>query len=415
LVVSGVNPKIAVDSQGHIHLGYYPHNSGGFYYIERFPSGNWTTPVRICGECFGFGSDLTEGPDDTVHFVWQEGYTTTTKYRRRFSDGTWSSDETVSNFSNAEHEILIDQTNVVHLAARDRYVSRSPDGDWSEFVDLPATYTIHDMVMDSQGILYLLSGDNRNPYDGLYYHVKRPGQEWSIPQLVPVNGFFSGLGMTLDTDDRLHVGLGKYYITTRESVDSSASISQSVIIPSDMYSPTLSFHYEIGGLDNWTRSRLEVTISDSTTTTTSVHQFTNPVDWSHLWSALSPWAGQSITLTFTLNQAAGEPFVNLLLDDVSLGSWTTPILNDYSPVYIPANAPFTLNLTGMNFIETPTVFIDSYQADNVSWIDANTLTATFDSGFLASIYSLKVVNPSGTWTVLSISIGETLFLPFSIH
>ena len=46
---------------------------------------------------------------------------------------------------------------------------------------------------------------------------------------------------------------------------------------------------------------------------------------------MQPWAGQTVTVTFILRQAANEPYVHLGIDNVTLGSWLTPVILGVDP------------------------------------------------------------------------------------
>jgi uncharacterized repeat protein (TIGR01451 family) len=55
-------------------------------------------------------------------------------------------------------------------------------------------------------------------------------------------------------------------------------------------------------------------------TTTQVFSTTGGTPWSHEWVDLGAWAGQTVTVTFALQQAVGDAYALLALDDITVGS-----------------------------------------------------------------------------------------------
>jgi hypothetical protein len=131
---------------------------------------------------------------------------------------------------------------------------------------------------------------------------------------------------------------------------------------------------------------------------------------------LDEWSGKQITVTFTLHQGAGDPLAYLDLDDISLGSWLTPVIEAASPneIHDPQTNP-AITITGENFIQQPAVFIDQSQVDpaNVAWLDEHTLVVTLPAGMFIGKHDLKVTNPGGPAAFLpgGFRVGWALFMP----
>jgi len=81
----------------------------------------------------------------------------------------------------------------------------------------------------------------------------------------------------------------------------------------------LSFLYQLSGVSPNSGSSFGVTVSDGTVTTTLSAETTN-TGWTHRWFDLQPWAGQTVTVTFTLHQVAGDQPPWACLDEVTVGS-----------------------------------------------------------------------------------------------
>lgn len=88
------------------------------------------------------------------------------------------------------------------------------------------------------------------------------------------------------------------------------AISQTVTIPSDMINPTLSFlHRAKFGEEN-----VVVTISDDLSSTPFT--FATKFNWQQNWIDMSPWLGETVTITFS-NETPNDSFY---VDEVTLSS-----------------------------------------------------------------------------------------------
>jgi uncharacterized repeat protein (TIGR01451 family) len=99
-----------------------------------------------------------------------------------------------------------------------------------------------------------------------------------------------------------------------------------VSIPTALSLPTLSFLYRFGRSGLGTGSRLEAALQDPIATTAIFSTTAVTADWTHHWFDLSPWSGQTVTLTFNVHQQAGGPGAWAYLDEVTVGSGAHPDL-----------------------------------------------------------------------------------------
>jgi hypothetical protein len=148
-------------------------------------------------------------------------------------------------------------------------------------------------------------------------------------------------------------------------------------------------------------------------TTTEVFSTSQSVDWTHSWVDLEPWSGKTITLTLESRTAISEPYAQLTLDEVSIGSWLTPVPLVVTPPQVDVGESAAITITGDNFLEGAQVRLDHITVTDTYWIDAETLTATVPVEMTAGIYGLWVVNPGGQEGLLrgGFQVGEILFLP----
>jgi hypothetical protein len=164
-----------------------------------------------------------------------------------------------------------------------------------------------------------------------------------------------------------------------------------------MHKPTLSFMAQWRGGATQGNSIYNVTISDGISQTT-IFTGTTAHAWKQSWIPLDCWLGEEITVTFALHQAAGEPLVYLDLDDISLGSWLTPVIKTVTPNNIPhPTTGQTITITGENFLQPPSVWIDEAPVDaaSVTWVDEYTFCIVLPQNISPGYHDLKVVNPGG--------------------
>lgn len=108
----------------------------------------------------------------------------------------------------------------------------------------------------------------------------------------------------------------------------SGELTQVVTVASMLQQPTLSFLYHMP--DNPGQAEFSVEIVGATSHTVLATQALTS-DWTHVWTDLSDFAGQSVTLRFRLSGGAATVY----LDDVTLGSWAPPQIPTSTATYIP--------------------------------------------------------------------------------
>ncbi len=162
-------------------------------------------------------------------------------------------------------------------------------------------------------------------------------------------------------------------------------ITQTISLPPAMHQPSLAFYSKMIQTVPDGESYFEVRVSDGITST-QVYTRAQGADWEQGWADLSAWSGQQVEVRFILHQRAGEPPVQLYLDDISLGSWLTPLVESIAPAELEESwISTTVTITGVNFISTPTVLIGDLQATSVEFVDVHTLRATLPSTAYAGL------------------------------
>ncbi len=135
-------------------------------------------------------------------------------------------------------------------------------------------------------------------------------QEWNVnePTLVSVN----------NSDNHT----GSHHLDFDSQTTTELAISQTVTIAVNMPNPTLSFFYRFEDDGTGGDAGLEVELAWDQSTQTIFTASSETDGWQHTWKDLSPWVGESVTMTF--RRPAGNPLL-VMLDDVSLGSTSSDL------------------------------------------------------------------------------------------
>jgi hypothetical protein len=133
--------------------------------------------------------------------------------------------------------------------------------------------------------------------------------------------------------------------------------------------------------------------------------------WQRGWVDLTAFAGRTVTLTISVQGAAGSwPVADF--DEILLGSWTTPLVTDVSPPVLEGPGG-VVTVTGDNFIGTPMVTIGGLPA-TVSVVDSQHLSVIVPPALPYGQHALVVANPDGfaTTSKLGVQVGQgVLYLP----
>ena len=111
------------------------------------------------------------------------------------------------------------------------------------------------------------------------------------------------------------------------------------------------------------------------------------------------------------------------LDEVTLGTWLTPLVQQVTPTRVDANATTAITITGENFLAEPLtstytvgplVLLNGLPV-STNWLSTTTLTATVPNTLTFGTYTVQVQNPSthrGAWSQRLI-IGHQIYLPIA--
>lgn len=355
----------AIDQQGNLHVlwsgtGFESYADTGTAFVTRSTNGVWGTPIRLTTER-SQDPYITVDADDNLYAMWH----------------------------------IIFASEAVELQKR----PPEPSGSWSEPEVITSGWLSRPKLFissnDTQYCVYYTS-------TGAYLLARRAdGEAWTEPAHLGI------VDQTLLVDDRVAFFSAADDISYRRVLpvvsDQTTSLSQSITLSSTMFSPTLSFLYRLRTLQNMASGGLIVRVADESRETTVWSSGTDTgLTWHHGWADLGDWLGQTITLTFVLSEVAGTDSLHLDLDEITVGSWNTPVIESIEPPQVEADTPFTLNIQGRNFRREgtdssyilPRVLLGDSWYTGTIWINSSTLSLSSD-GMPVGIYSIAVANPDG--------------------
>ncbi|MCI0576533.1 MAG: hypothetical protein L0332_06220 [Chloroflexi bacterium] len=287
------DPSLAVGPVGEVHVLWtnYDPPDGGLHYRQRNSSGDWLVAQKVAG--LGGSSELAVAADGTLHIVWSSGEQIV--YNQRLNNGAWADTTNLSgNTGFFSYPVLaLDQSGFPHVAWGGSIYA-------AFYEDVSYTYMLSD---GSWSAVQNLSNNSDNSY---------------LPRIAID---YSGSVHIAWLDDSTGDGDLYYRGPAVTSVSGDSILTQVVTIPLTITSPSLSFLYQLGGTLSNNGSQLVAEVDDGNTTT-SLLSLTGSTGtgWAHGRADLSSWSGQSVTLTFRLEQAANAPLAWAYLDEVSLGS-----------------------------------------------------------------------------------------------
>lgn len=312
-VVGGVLKASALSPSGRPAVLF---SRGGEWLLQEYVNGRWqTTPFVALPSANLSPPTLLWDEQDRLHMVTDEwefvGVGYPLLHAVRPLQGHWSPAYHVG-FLSPIGLAAVDGNGELHVMSGDRgiYVHRRLDGALaSPPVTVPLQAGLGDLVVDDAGravvtgsttVMTLAPGANAWTTWGYT-------EGWIHRLYVARNGAPFVLG---ESSSELFL---TQLLTATQATTFGAT--QLVTIPAELPNPTLSWMQR--GIGDWAtdQTRLRVSIGDTHYDMPAVG-----VKWEQAWLDLSAWAGQTVPITFAVEQAAGDTILQVDIDDVSLGS-----------------------------------------------------------------------------------------------
>lgn len=402
------DPYFAVDRNGVLHLIF--DDDENLYYTTRKPDGTWETGEFISEYIHNYS--LTLEPPGKLHLVYPFDY------QRRSTDGeVLEKKDAAFGVRGNDIEVAPDQTVFVLDKYYIDYSYAIPEEEFHNEISLPGSATSADMEIDSKGAIFIVTVGDLDTGEG-YYFYRAPSDETFNMLVLPFskNGLQT-ISMEIDHHDLLHMvnadeNTISYMHTFSATEPEFKSIEQTVTIPPDMHKPTLSFVYKLNTDYLLEQSGLYVDVISGGLSTT-VFSTTVASDWQVVGVDMSAWAGETVDVRFTVQQAQDEPVFEIWLDEIALGSWLTPKIEAITPDQVFNWDGALVTIQGENFIDSPAVMIDDLMIEDPVFLDEFTLQFDIPSGLPAGLYDIWVINPDGQAVVAAdgLSLGCTIRLP----
>ena len=419
---SWTDPTVAVNDQGTVFITYV--TSSGTYSLVRQSSGTWETP-RVITTSSVMDMALATDLVGNFHFVYTFS-TGPTQYRRYLPDGYLAFSNKVHEYGCYDVRLAVGPDGMVHLITQEsvyaspwKYLNLAPGGSWSIPYAIEDRLTDARVVVDTNGTVHVLAV---NTFDSTYptYYYRKTVDEVYFQKVFAFPGSYMGaLSLAVDPQDRLHTAWGdwftlKYRETMLWSAESPIWLATDLSVPINAHQPTFSFMYRLESSQN-VQPVFEITVTDEHNTSAATTAFTLPQSnaWTLGWIDLQPWAGQNVTITFSLSQPVGTLPSALWIDSVSAGEWLTPVVAGVSPIHLDAWAGGWLTITGSNLPQSPIVRLGPILLDEVVVIDEGTLQAYVPPGQAVGFYEVYVLTPTEQVGVApqAVELGYHIFLP----
>lgn len=337
------NFSTIIDDNDNIHLLFLENEK--LMYIQRNTNGFWTQKQEIYdfGYYDQFFYSIKNDKNGGIHFLW---WTQTSDnqlfYAYRHPNGTISQPIHVNAFYPIrlyeDAVMTVSQDGHVYIfwtSANDNnilYIQKRPDGSWTSIERLPYNdkyYSPKNIFLDQQKRLNLIL----KAYDGFYYYAQGDNlNQWSKTWRIFE---ITGVMITAASDDTIHFFLLPFnqeepYRYTRTHYHTwparTYALTQAVRVPDASAQPTLSLFHRFEQIPGPQPARWQVQMTNAAGTTIPIALTTPTNDWQHAWADLTPWAGQTVTLTLGLEQAAGTLCAQAHVDDVVVGPMRYPNL-----------------------------------------------------------------------------------------
>jgi len=303
----------------------------GTYYSYMLDDGTWSSERLLSRE--GKSSFIAISATDNLYFAWYDEELRASMYQIRLSNGSWSPVQEIQEDLSVT-SMMLDSEENLHVVGMNGmyqivYMKRDLTNSWSPPQPLP------DRGMGTTGMAYIASPLEQ--YINVVWTGAEDGKRWLYlayldldtgiwkPPLrvadtafggqISIDVFPSTNEIALSSRDYSSIYLARFEMQS-ENADQS-TLTQVVNIPEDLQSPTLSFFYQVDAEQNRSDKMLLLIQSD----TESLSYTLEPTSgWRHHWLDASQWAGETITVTFSVSQTIDGFATWAYLDEVTLGS-----------------------------------------------------------------------------------------------
>ncbi len=411
--------QYGIDGAGMIHAIYSDPTTQAVWYMRQATDGSWRAPIQVHNSTSDSFA-ITIEPNGTVYMVARYNFML---LMHLDTNGLLRKENIyLPNISKTKFSLH-------YVPERGTYIIFTEGNGWStrqcNYYFSSVTKGTGEFVglkYDTERNIYILSRNQPldQPFEDMKLKVLTPDSK-SIDYTLSLNVTDILFEVMADGTPFFMYGIEKngsktyqYQNALYEQLSETNTLSQVISVDAGMRAPTLSFFYSLHSLNVTTQSTFEVIFTpDGSEAITLFRKKADPVGWTHAWADLSPYLGQSGTLSFRVVQVAGEKPVSAFIDEVSVSSYPTPILQQIAPTPLDYPVPVDLwmELTGFNLQNGATVLMDGNPIAMVEYSDGTQIRFLVPQGLKLGRHEVQVVNPGGGENSLFFYVGKPLFLP----
>ena len=366
--------QAVLDSQGSIHVMWAAAQSSAtsypVYHRQRDIYGHWSDMKDIAsnaGILVPMGAEVDA--EDHIHILLQR-YDVGSLYYSQWDGSGWSIVQQIATGSVSTSALAVDAHGATHVTWSAGsgindvyYLRRDPSGAWSTTQNISASAGSSSrprVLVDGMGRPVVLWIEAVNNYYFLAYKQRGLDGAWSALKTIPystVLEYHLDGAVALGTNSTIHVVAARfgsnendfyYHGPLNTPTAQTTAFSQAITIPVTMTAPVISFLYDLGGVVAGDGSSFQAKLTTNTGTTTLLSSTSGTDSWQHVWFDVSPWSGQTITLTFQLNQTANRPTAWVSVDEISLGTALADLAVHVQDVAVAPGETFQYILTYEN-------------------------------------------------------------------
>jgi uncharacterized repeat protein (TIGR01451 family) len=437
-------PAVVVDGTGTVHVLWHSYDPTvwqySIFYSSKPAGGAWTSPASISQNPPGAGHAqwpaLAIDENNTLHAVWQHGWGNwEIEYASKPAGGVWSDVVNISHTATDSTEPAIatgpGAVYVVwsdwSLGNRDVFFALKPRyGNWSyplNIANTPGESFQPTIAVDHTGMVHVAWADS-TPGQLAVFYTNRAVGAWWLPALKATGepGPAQEPALAVLPDGRPvlayadHTPGNAAVVSARLlnplEVSGDSSLAQVITVTNSLYQPTLAFLYRLETADILANDWFEVQIANGLTTTQVFSTAAPMADWALSWIDLSPWTGQTVTVTFNVHETANGLRTLVDLDEVSAGSASLDLwvsLGGPSSALPGQVVTYTLRYGNRGAVASPEALVTDRLPAGLSLVAADPAPATAEPPWAWTVGSLAA--GSGPYTItITATVASTVTL-----
>lgn len=415
----------------------------GVYYTRHPVHGSWAPYERLPGVPMYLSPSsvtLHVDPSGEIRVAWAAVVNGMPGFRedRRTSEGVWHGGDPLYVRSEGEPMVLRYGANdTIDLLLRGpnpyvwQHVHGRP-GAWSDAVPVALSGKMPLFAPEANAPLRVLSEGLGRVHGAQRFQL--PDGGWSpdvsllAEPLAAGDVNFAGYTQAADLQNLLLVNQYAkftFWSSQRNQEDTQDSASFRATVPPPSEHPTLNFRYTADRIYGSSRAApaplFSVSVDagsggEAAASSEVLYETAEPGGDRLVWLDLAPWSGQTITITFAVENRAGEFGHNAQFEEIAVGPWLTPLIDRVVQTPMTAQTQATVHMEGRNLQPDTTVRVGSTIV-SAHLVSAGGIEATVPSELTPGIYTISVQNPGTGETAAetSLQVGSVLFLPILSH